>query len=527
MSISKKLLHRKIVILFFALLSVSLVGPSIQAQQGAPLPGEPAANSPQMTAGDQWVLNTTGGLRFHSVIDVKSNGAFVVEVKNKEGVILWHRYHDKDYRVLKTNYLTPVEKAKLEAPWEKVLNFPLFIGKKWEDEYRGTGADDTPRIYRNSYEVEKIEMVDTPVGTFSAFKIHRNFSATGIKKNQDQYYWYAPEVKIVIKLRHVGEFRTKEGYEIQNELLSYQPAVKDKGKLRAESSSIAPHTNVQGSLPDGKKLGNKSAQPGLQMGVTGTRWAVIIGISKYKDTRIPELRYAAADAGSFHDWLVSSQGGKYAPSMVTLLIDADATLSKIKKALFEWLTNAIEEDTVTIYFAGHGSPQSPDHPDNLFLLPYDTQYDSVPTTGFPMWDIETALKRFIKARKVIVITDACHAGGVGQAFDVARRAGRGITLVPVSSNLQSLSRISDGICIISASDDGQFSQESAQWGGGHGVFTFHLLEGLKGKADYNKDGRVTLGELIPFLSEQIRRETRNAQTPTVAGRFDPALSIGK
>lgn len=523
MSISKKLLHRKIAILFFAL----LVGPSIQAQQKAPLPGESVANSPQMTVGDQWMLNTSRGLRSHKVIDVKSDGAFVVEVKNKEGVVLWHRYHDKDYQVIKTDYLIPIEKAKSEAPWEKVLNFPLFTGKKWEDEYRGTGADETPRTYKNLYEVEKIEMVDTPVGTFSAFKIHRNYSATGIKKNQDQYYWYAPEVKIVIKLLHVGELTTKEGHEIQNELVSYQPAAKDKGKLQTESSLITPQTNVPGSLPDGKRLGNKNEQPGLQISVTGTRWAVIIGISKYKDTRIPELRYAAADARSFYDWLLSPQGGKYAPSMVTLLIDADATLPKIKNALFEWLNQAIEEDTVTIYFAGHGSPQSPDHPENLFLLPYDTLYDSVPTTGFPMWDIETALKRFIKAKKVIVITDACHAGGVGQAFDVARRAGRGITVVPVSSNLQSLSRISDGICIISASDDSQFSQESAQWGGGHGVFTFNLLEGLKGKADYNKDGVVNLGELIPFLSEQVRRETRNAQTPTVAGRFDPALSIGK
>ena len=64
-------------------------------------------------------------------------------------------------------------------------------------------------------------------------------------------------------------------------------------------------------------------------------------------------------------------------------------------------------------------------------------------------------------------------------------------------------------------------------GESNGAFTKVLLEGLKGKADYSKDGIVTLGELIPFLSEQVRRETRNAQTPTVAGRFDPALSIGK
>ncbi len=59
-----------------------------------------------------------------------------------------------------------------------------------------------------------------------------------------------------------------------------------------------------------------------------------------------------------------------------------------------------------------------------FLLPYDVDYSNVATTGFPMWDIETALKRFIKSRKVIVIADACHAGGVGQAFDITRNAGR-------------------------------------------------------------------------------------------------------
>jgi len=59
------------------------------------------------------------------------------------------------------------------------------------------------------------------------------------------------------------------------------------------------------------------------------------------------------------------------------------------------------------------------------------------------------------------------------------------------------------------------------------VFTYFLLNDLKGAADYNKDTNVTLGELIPYLSEQVRRATRNAQCPTVAGKFDPALSIGR
>ena len=259
----------------------------------------------------------------------------------------------------------------------------------------------------------------------------------------------------------------------------------------------------------------------------GMRWAVIIGISKYKDSRIPFLRYASSDAQALYDWTISQSGGKYAPSQVKMLLDEDATGANIKKALFEWLGGAIEEDMVTIYFAGHGSPASPASQNNLFLLPYDTQYTSIATTGFPMWDIETALKRFIKAKKVVVIADACHSGGVGQSYDVVRRASRAVDVNPISSGLQNLSQIGDGVCVISASDEKQFSQESKDWGGGHGVFTYFLLEGLKGNADYNKDTNVTLGELIPYLSEQVRRATRNAQSPTVAGKFDPALSIGR
>jgi uncharacterized caspase-like protein len=144
-----------------------------------------------------------------------------------------------------------------------------------------------------------------------------------------------------------------------------------------------------------------------------------------------------------------------------------------------------------------------------------------------MWDIETALKRFIKAKKVVVVADACHAGGVGEAFDIARRDKRGIKVNRIGSKLQNLSTFGEGIAVISASDDKQFSQEGKQWGGGHGVFSYFLLKGLKGEADYTKDDQVTLGELIPYLSEQVRRATSNAQSPTVAGKFDPALTIAR
>lgn len=154
------------------------------------------------------------------------------------------------------------------------------------------------------------------------------------------------------------------------------------------------------------------------------------------------MRYASADARLFYDWLVSRDGGGYAPARAKLFLDSEATAQHIRNALFSWLRQALEEDTVIIYFAGHGSPESPDSPGNLFLLPFDTNYDDISATGFPMWDIETALKRFIKARKAVVIADACHSGGIGQSFDVAHR---GIQINQISSGLQNLSRIGEGV----------------------------------------------------------------------------------
>ena len=298
-------------------------------------------------------------------------------------------------------------------------------------------------------------------------------------------------------------------------ILSWLDSVAELARAESVHSATA--------IPAAEGTLAKSSNPAVE----GLHWAVVIGVSKYADTSVPALRYAAADAQAFHDWAVSPSGGKYAPSRVKLLVEEQATSENMKDALFVWLKEALAEDMVVIYFAGHGSPESPDSPNNLFLLPYDARYDSISITGFPMWDIQTALKRYIKAKKVVVIVDACHSGGVGQSFDVARRANRGLKINRISTGIHGLTKVGDGICVISASDDGQFSQESKDWGGGHGVFTHFLLQGLEGQADYNKDTRVTLGELIPYLSEQVRRATKNAQSPIVAGQFDPALSIAR
>ena len=60
-----------------------------------------------------------------------------------------------------------------------------------------------------------------------------------------------------------------------------------------------------------------------------------------------------------------------------------------------------------IYFAGHGVAD-PTRPDNLYLLPHDADVKQLAATGFPMWDVKTALRRQIKAERVIVIAEAAE-----------------------------------------------------------------------------------------------------------------------
>jgi len=366
------------------------------------------------------------------------------------------------------------------------------------------------------HQIEKVLVVKSDDGKKTNFRVGRKTV-------------FVPDAwpKIGDRLRVKYHTRVLTHEAIGNYYIGYEvKKLEYVAEARPKTAVVSPEMQKK-TTPEREQPKPPMEAPSGQRYHVSQHWAVIVGVSDYHDSRIPSLRYAATDAQSFYNWLASPDGGRYPPSRIKLLVNEEATVSNMKEALFVWLKQALQEDMVVIFFAGHGSPDSPDSPENLFLLPYDAQYDNIAATAFPMWDIETALERFIKAQKVVVIADACHAGGVGQAFDIARRANRGIKINPISSGLQNLSILGDGVAVISASDDRQFSQEGEKWGGGHGVFTHFLLKGLRGEADYNKDKRVTLGELIPFLSEQVRRATMNAQSPTIAGKFDPALSIGR
>lgn len=239
------------------------------------------------------------------------------------------------------------------------------------------------------------------------------------------------------------------------------------------------------------------------------RWAVIVGVSEYANRGIPALRYADRDAEALASFLQTPEGGGFDADHMRVLINKDATLSNLRDAMIDFLQQAIDKDLVVIYFAGHGAPD-PTRPQNLYLLTYDTDPSRLGTTAFPMWDIQTVVSRQIAAKKVVVLSDACHSGGI--SVDVATRGLDVTQSNPINQYLAELARAKDGMVVFTASAAGEVSQEFPELG--HGVFTYYLLEGLKGAADTNNDLLVTVNEVMGYVEEQVKRKTRGAQNPT-------------
>jgi hypothetical protein len=237
------------------------------------------------------------------------------------------------------------------------------------------------------------------------------------------------------------------------------------------------------------------------------KFAVIVGIAHYADTAggVTSLQFADRDAKDFQEFLLSPDGGFFPKDHVRLLLNEDATAQNVRSALFTFLTKAQPQDEVVLYVAGHGAPD-PNDPRNLYLLTYDTKLDDMGGTAFPMWQLQDVFTRVLKAKRVITFADTCHSYG----FSGERRGKKSNNLV--NQYVAKAANDSDR-AVITASDISQLSYESDKWGGGHGVFTFFLLKGLKGEADLNKDGTVTAGELFAFIHDNVDKATAGNQSP--------------
>jgi predicted Zn-dependent protease len=235
---------------------------------------------------------------------------------------------------------------------------------------------------------------------------------------------------------------------------------------------------------------------------TGKTYAVVVGISKYESTGIPQLEFAHKDAIFFADYLKSKAGGSVPEENIRLLVNESATYAAIYDALDWLLATCQKDDLVYFYFSGHGDQENTTIYNLGFLLSYNTPRTNYINSAVRIEDlnnIANTLSVKINA-KVVLITDACHSGQLaGSDF-------RGTFLVG-----DQLRTVQNKEIRITSCAPNQLSAEDEGWGGGRGVFSFYLVNGLEGLADNDHDKFVTVSEIKNYLDSSLAADALLAQ----------------
>jgi uncharacterized caspase-like protein len=262
--------------------------------------------------------------------------------------------------------------------------------------------------------------------------------------------------------------------------------------------------------PPGRDI---SADDDLHNSPMGRRWALLVGVSNYRAASL-NLRWARRDAEELARVLQEPPAGVFERDCIKPLYDEQATREAVSRELRYFLRKPNPEDLLLIYFACHGAS---DHEvnDEPYLLTHDTDPKDVPCTALPMRDLEFALSHYVRAKRVVVIVDACRAGGL--AGRIGRRSTEAEMNHAVASYLKSAAKVKPGLSMLLATKTDKSAQEDEKWGGGHGVFTHYLLGGLRGEADgfgsKSKDGMVTVGELYRYVHAKVMHDTGGEQEP--------------
>jgi uncharacterized caspase-like protein len=300
--------------------------------------------------------------------------------------------------------------------------------------------------------------------------------------------------------------------------------------VAATQSDGAVRQEIRTVIYEAPKVAVVPPPPPPPAAVASDRWAVVIGVGAYESPGIPRLKYSVPDADAIYETLVGPAGFK--KENVLLLTDRSErkpTLRNIKWALGTFLgRSAKKDDTVLIFYAGHGAPEVDTRGverDGLakYLIPADADPDDLYSTALPMDELQTIFAR-IESERVVAFLDACYSGAAGGRTFTAKRTRAGAV---DDLFLERLTR-SKGRAIVTASRPSEVSIELPELG--HGIFTYYLVSGLKGAADLNRDGIVSLQELYEYVEQQVTGKSRAVggnQHPVMKGELEGVLPLTK
>ena len=244
------------------------------------------------------------------------------------------------------------------------------------------------------------------------------------------------------------------------------------------------------------------------------RIALLVSAGEFEDDDIPKLPQCRKDIEALYKVLTDPSKGLFERKNVAVLFGKQATKNNIIRKLDD-LAGQIESenDLVIVYFTGHGVV---DPKNRSYWVTYDTDVGQLRASALPENEISDLLSD-IKTTRLVTLIDSCFASATALLPEKSK------ALINVNSLYPEFS--GKGRVAITASDGNEQSlvvDDDKHPGNGHSVFTYHLVNGLSGKADSNEDGVITVDEIWSHVKDKTSTTARNLggkQTPQLKGKM--------
>jgi hypothetical protein len=199
---------KKIILLSFLFLFIPVI-----------LYGQDKVEAPIWNLGDKWIWKRADGAMLNSqVVGVKQD-LYILKMGTDPDL------YGYDKRTMNVKFLIKEGGAqiKFESAWRNVLDFPMFVGKRWvNNTYSKPARGQLDVTYINEFNVEGVEDITTPAGTFKCYKIRLKQTNMVSQKGGWVHYWYSPQVKIWIKREAENtDFWLNSKWTPNAELISY------------------------------------------------------------------------------------------------------------------------------------------------------------------------------------------------------------------------------------------------------------------------------------------------------------------
>jgi WD40 repeat protein len=242
-----------------------------------------------------------------------------------------------------------------------------------------------------------------------------------------------------------------------------------------------------------------------------------------------DLVYSEKDAKDVVELFSKSKNYK---SVYTRTYLSESVMKDSLPFIRKFVEGAAINDVVIVFVAGHGIL---DKNLDYYFSTYNVQFTDPGKNGISYDDLSGLLDN-IKARKKVLMIDACHSGEIDKeevelmAKDTLisegkltfRNAGstirkKGDLNLKSSFELSKLlfadMRLSSGTTVLSSAGGAEYALESKDWK--NGAFTYCFLKGIKSrKADLNEDGEIWLSEMQEYLYIKVSEITQGRQVST-------------